>query len=139
MDLAYLNIISLQRIEREATFRYQTLTVPDVCAANVVFANGFMLHLSGDEYPASAKVRYYIIILKVMGVVLLALNGCHFSYIWCVVSKALLMVISVLSQVVQYGSSVPRKGLKGVAVQNLPCRKMYMSRSFIVLIGIFGT
>lgn len=52
-----LNIILLQRIEREATFRYQTLTVPDIRASNVVFANGFMLHRSGEEYPASAKVR----------------------------------------------------------------------------------
>ncbi|XP_050728341.1 N(G),N(G)-dimethylarginine dimethylaminohydrolase 1-like [Eriocheir sinensis] len=46
----------LKRIEREATFRYQTLTVPDNNAANVVFANGFMLHRSGEEYPESAKI-----------------------------------------------------------------------------------
>ncbi|KAK4309802.1 hypothetical protein Pmani_018563 [Petrolisthes manimaculis] len=46
----------LKRIEREATFRYQTLTVPDNIAANVVFANGYLLHRSADEYPDSAKV-----------------------------------------------------------------------------------
>lgn len=46
----------LKRIEREATFRYQTLTVPDDVAANVVFANGYLMHRTGDEYPASAKV-----------------------------------------------------------------------------------
>ncbi|XP_042857651.1 N(G),N(G)-dimethylarginine dimethylaminohydrolase 1-like [Penaeus japonicus] len=47
---------TLKRIEREATFRYQTLTVPDLAAANVVFANGFLLHGSGDEYPGSSKI-----------------------------------------------------------------------------------
>ncbi|KAK8386746.1 hypothetical protein O3P69_017899 [Scylla paramamosain] len=46
----------LKRIEREATFRYQTVTVPDVNAANVVFANGVLLHRSAEEYPASAKI-----------------------------------------------------------------------------------
>ncbi|XP_071524432.1 N(G),N(G)-dimethylarginine dimethylaminohydrolase 1 [Panulirus ornatus] len=46
----------LRRIEREATFRYQTLTVPDEAAANVLFANGFLIHKSADEHPASAKV-----------------------------------------------------------------------------------
>ncbi|XP_064088582.1 N(G),N(G)-dimethylarginine dimethylaminohydrolase 1 [Macrobrachium rosenbergii] len=47
---------ALKRIEREATFRYQTLTVPDTCAANVVFANGVLLHRSKNEYPESAKI-----------------------------------------------------------------------------------
>lgn len=46
----------LKRIEREATFRYQTVTVPDLNAGNVVFANGFLIHRSAEEYPASAKV-----------------------------------------------------------------------------------
>ncbi|KAK7069548.1 N(G),N(G)-dimethylarginine dimethylaminohydrolase 1, partial [Halocaridina rubra] len=46
---------TLKRIEREATFRYQILTVPDKYAANVVFANGVLLHRSGDEYPESSK------------------------------------------------------------------------------------
>ncbi|KAG7170294.1 N(G),N(G)-dimethylarginine dimethylaminohydrolase 1-like [Homarus americanus] len=46
----------LKRIEREATFRYQTLTVPDDRASNVVFANGYLIHHSAEEFPAAAKV-----------------------------------------------------------------------------------
>lgn len=45
-----------QRIEREATFSYQTLTVPDEAAANVVYVNGTLIHRSEDEIPESYKV-----------------------------------------------------------------------------------
>lgn len=47
---------SLKRIEREATFRYQILTLPEDEASNVVFANGTLIHRSGEECPESAKI-----------------------------------------------------------------------------------
>ncbi|XP_076042783.1 N(G),N(G)-dimethylarginine dimethylaminohydrolase 1 [Oratosquilla oratoria] len=46
----------LKRVEREATCRYQILTVPDDQAANCVFVNGHILHVSGEQFPESAKV-----------------------------------------------------------------------------------
>jgi dimethylargininase len=52
----YLSV-SVQRIEREATFSYQTLTVPEDIAANVLYVNGTLIHRSVDEIPESCKVR----------------------------------------------------------------------------------
>lgn len=49
--------VSVQRIEREATFSYQTLTVPEDIAANVLYVNGTLIHRSVDEIPDSCKVR----------------------------------------------------------------------------------
>lgn len=46
----------LKRMEREATFSYQTLTLPDDEAANVLFLNGTLVHRSLDEIPSSFKV-----------------------------------------------------------------------------------
>ncbi|GLH09864.1 hypothetical protein R5R35_013971 [Gryllus longicercus] len=46
----------LKRIEREATFSYQTLTVPEDIAANVLYVNGTLIHRSSDEIPESTKV-----------------------------------------------------------------------------------
>jgi hypothetical protein len=46
-----------QRIEREATFAYQTLTVPEDTAANVLHINGTLVHRSPAECPESCKVR----------------------------------------------------------------------------------
>ena len=46
----------LQRIEREATYSYQTLTVPEDAAANVLYVNGTLIHRSEDEIPQSSKV-----------------------------------------------------------------------------------
>ena len=54
--LFYL-FVSVQRIEREATFSYQTLTVPEDIAANVLYVNGTLIHRSVDEIPESCKVR----------------------------------------------------------------------------------
>lgn len=48
----------LQRIKREATYSYQTLTVPEDHAANVLYVNGTLFHRSEKEIPASFKVRY---------------------------------------------------------------------------------
>lgn len=50
-------VVSVQRIEREATFSYQTLTVPEDIAANVLYVNGTLIHRSVDEIPESCKVR----------------------------------------------------------------------------------
>ncbi|RWS26773.1 N(G):N(G)-dimethylarginine dimethylaminohydrolase 1-like protein, partial [Leptotrombidium deliense] len=44
----------IKNIEREATFRYTTLTVPDDAAANVLYINGTIVHRS--EYPNSNDV-----------------------------------------------------------------------------------
>lgn len=46
----------LKRIEREATYSYQTLTVPEDKAANVIYLNGTLIHSSEDEIPESTKV-----------------------------------------------------------------------------------
>ncbi|XP_021936306.1 N(G),N(G)-dimethylarginine dimethylaminohydrolase 1 isoform X2 [Zootermopsis nevadensis] len=46
----------LRRIKREATFSYQTLTVPEDIAANVLYINGTLIHRSVDEVPESCKV-----------------------------------------------------------------------------------
>nr|CAD7424605.1 unnamed protein product [Timema monikensis] len=48
--------ISDQRIKREATFSYQTLTVPEDIAANVLYVNGTLIHRSPEEIPESCKV-----------------------------------------------------------------------------------
>ncbi|XP_013785496.1 N(G),N(G)-dimethylarginine dimethylaminohydrolase 1-like [Limulus polyphemus] len=44
----------LKRIEQEASFRYQTVTVPDPGAANCIYANGTLIHAA--EFPESIKV-----------------------------------------------------------------------------------
>ncbi|XP_020285159.1 N(G),N(G)-dimethylarginine dimethylaminohydrolase 1 isoform X2 [Pseudomyrmex gracilis] len=46
----------LKRIEREATYNYKTLTVPEDEAANVLYVNGTLIHRSEDEIPQSSKV-----------------------------------------------------------------------------------
>lgn len=46
----------LNRIKREATYSYQTLTVPEDHAANVLYVNGTLFHRSEKEIPASFKV-----------------------------------------------------------------------------------
>ncbi|CAH1396861.1 unnamed protein product [Nezara viridula] len=45
----------LKRIEREATFVYQTLTVPEEDAANVMYINGTLIHRASEEIPQAAK------------------------------------------------------------------------------------
>ncbi|KAL4717420.1 hypothetical protein ACJJTC_000569 [Scirpophaga incertulas] len=45
----------LKRMEREATFSYQTLTVPEDDAANCVFVNGTLVHRAIEEIPNSFK------------------------------------------------------------------------------------
>lgn len=46
----------LKRMEREATFSYQTVTLPEDEAANVLFLNGTLVHRSLEEIPQSFKV-----------------------------------------------------------------------------------
>ena len=46
----------LKRMEREATHRYQTLTLPEDRAANGLFINGMLLHRSKAEAPKSDPV-----------------------------------------------------------------------------------
>lgn len=46
----------LKRMEREATFSYQTLTLAEDEAANVLYLNGTLVHRSLDEIPLSFKV-----------------------------------------------------------------------------------
>lgn len=43
-------------MEREASFRYQKITVPEDHAANVVFVNGTLVHLTTKEIPQSYKL-----------------------------------------------------------------------------------
>ncbi|XP_026317354.1 N(G),N(G)-dimethylarginine dimethylaminohydrolase 1 [Hyposmocoma kahamanoa] len=46
----------LKRMEREATFSYQTLTVPEDEAANCLYVNGTLIHRAIEEIPESFKV-----------------------------------------------------------------------------------
>ena len=46
----------LKRIEREATFTYQTLTLTEENAANVLSINGTLVHRSIDEIPISYQI-----------------------------------------------------------------------------------
>lgn len=46
----------LKRMEREATFSYQTLTLPENEAANVLYLNGTLVHRTIEEIPNSFKV-----------------------------------------------------------------------------------
>lgn len=43
-------------MEREATFQYQILRVPDRDAANCLFINGTLIHRTGDEFQESVKI-----------------------------------------------------------------------------------
>lgn len=55
-------------MEREATFSYQTLTLPEDDAANVLFLNGTLVHRSIDEIPLSFKVCLPGILLIRIGI-----------------------------------------------------------------------
>lgn len=48
----------LKRMEREATFSYQTLTLPEDSAANVLYLNGTLVHRSLEDIPRSFKVNF---------------------------------------------------------------------------------
>ncbi|CAB3375129.1 Hypothetical predicted protein [Cloeon dipterum] len=52
----------LRRIEREASFSYQTLTVPEDSAANVLSVNGTLIHRSAAEAPETCKVEHRFIL-----------------------------------------------------------------------------
>lgn len=47
----------LRRIEREATFSYQTLTLSEEGSANVLYINGMLVHRHILEMPVSSQVR----------------------------------------------------------------------------------
>lgn len=44
----------LRRIEREATFSYQKLTISEAAAANVLYINGTLIHRAVQDCPISA-------------------------------------------------------------------------------------
>lgn len=46
----------LRRIEREATFSYQTLTLSEAAAANVLYINGTLIHRAVQDCPVSSAV-----------------------------------------------------------------------------------
>lgn len=48
----------LKRIEREATYSYQTLTLSEEKAANVLYINGTIVHRSAEEIPVSHQVLF---------------------------------------------------------------------------------
>lgn len=55
--------VVLKRVEREASQRYQTLTLPEDGAAGCIFVNGTLVHRSKEETPKceaifSAKLNY---------------------------------------------------------------------------------
>lgn len=46
----------LKRIEREATYNYQTLTLNEEKASNVLYINGTLVHRNVEEIPVSSTV-----------------------------------------------------------------------------------
>lgn len=50
-----------RRMEREATYSYLAITVPEDAAANCLYVNGTLIHRAIEEIPESFKVRkrYY--------------------------------------------------------------------------------
>ena len=46
----------LKRVEREATHRYQTLTLPEDGASNLIIVNGTLIHRCKAEAPKSDAV-----------------------------------------------------------------------------------
>ncbi len=66
----------LRRIERQATYRYATVTLPDDKAANVLFVNGHLVHRSRDEAPKSDAVT------ATSGLDLLRVTSPTFLYSW---------------------------------------------------------
>lgn len=52
----------LRRIEREATFTYQTLTLTEENAANLLYINGTLVHRSYAEIPLAHQVCLLILI-----------------------------------------------------------------------------
>jgi len=46
----------IKRIEREATHRYSTLTVPEEDAANCLYVNGTLIHIDNAEAAESVKL-----------------------------------------------------------------------------------
>ena len=55
----------LKRVEREATHRYQTLTLPEDGASNLFIVNGTLIHRCKSEAPKSDAVS--IIFLETNG------------------------------------------------------------------------
>lgn len=47
----------VKRMEREASFKYQKITLPEEYAANMIYVNGVLIHRSPEEIPASYKVK----------------------------------------------------------------------------------
>ncbi|CAG0919286.1 unnamed protein product [Notodromas monacha] len=56
VSMSYASQTLLKRMEREATYRYEKLTVPDESAANVLFVNGTLLHPNFEQWPRSSEV-----------------------------------------------------------------------------------
>lgn len=46
----------VKRMEREASFTYQKLTLPEESAANMLYINGTIVHRSPTEIPEAYKV-----------------------------------------------------------------------------------
>lgn len=75
-------------MEREATFQYQILRVPDSEAANCLYINGTLIHRSKEEYPESVKV------FSELGCETLELNGSE-------IAKAQVRAVSALLHIAQ--------------------------------------
>ncbi|XP_046802747.1 N(G),N(G)-dimethylarginine dimethylaminohydrolase 1-like [Lucilia cuprina] len=46
----------IKRMEREASFKYQKITLPEEHAANMLYINGTLVHRSPSEIPESHKI-----------------------------------------------------------------------------------
>lgn len=75
----------LHRIEREATFSYQTLTLSEESAANVLYINGTLIHRSVQEAPVSSQVRVLLSLTVQDHLYLLVLSSdlMHDDFLFC--------------------------------------------------------
>ena len=56
--------VVLKRVEREASHRYQTLTLPEDGASGCIFVNGTLVHRSKEETPKCEAVQLLLYIKK---------------------------------------------------------------------------
>lgn len=60
----------VKRMEREASYKYQKITLPEENAANMLYVNGTLIHRSPNEIQHSYKVNdldnYFIFSKKIV-------------------------------------------------------------------------
>lgn len=103
----------LRRIEREATFSYQTLTVSEESAANVLYINGTLIHRHVLEVPVSSQVgtiNTYLLYQKQKSNGFFHSNSLKFVQIYP--NEHQLILYSTYPQILSDKIDVPRQSLQ---------------------------